>query len=142
VAPNVAAAMRQLRSSCTPQVLWIDVICIDQISNVEKNHQVALMGRIYSLAQSVIVWLGPEFPSSQSIMESMSLADHERMKDDYYIIVLETLLQRDWFGRIWVAQELALASHDPKVYCGTASTHWSLLSRAIESVGREALELL
>ncbi|KAF2621405.1 HET-domain-containing protein, partial [Macroventuria anomochaeta] len=37
---------------------WIDAICIDQTNVAERNYQVALMGKIYSRAFSVIVWLG------------------------------------------------------------------------------------
>lgn len=39
--------------------LWIDQLCIDQSSNSERNHQVTLMGGIYSKATTVRVWLGP-----------------------------------------------------------------------------------
>jgi hypothetical protein len=38
--------------------LWIDALCIDQTEVGERNHQVALMGEIYSHAEGVIVWLG------------------------------------------------------------------------------------
>lgn len=37
--------------------LWIDALCIDQDNANEKNHQVALMSRIYSEATMAIVWL-------------------------------------------------------------------------------------
>lgn len=38
--------------------LWIDAICINQATTLEKNHQVSMMGMIYSQAECVIVWLG------------------------------------------------------------------------------------
>jgi hypothetical protein len=38
--------------------LWIDALCIDQGTVRERNHQVALMGKIYSHADVVVVWLG------------------------------------------------------------------------------------
>lgn len=38
--------------------LWIDQITIDQGNDEERNHQVQLMGDIYSSAKDVIVWLG------------------------------------------------------------------------------------
>lgn len=37
---------------------WIDALCIDQINTLEKNHQVAQMGSIFSKAEHVHVWLG------------------------------------------------------------------------------------
>lgn len=39
-------------------VLWVDSLCIDQMSVEERNHQVTLMAEIYSKARNVIVWLG------------------------------------------------------------------------------------
>jgi hypothetical protein len=38
--------------------LWIDALCINQADIRERNEQVARMGEIYSLASSVLVWLG------------------------------------------------------------------------------------
>jgi hypothetical protein len=52
---------------------WIDVICIDQDSPLERNHQVAQMRTIYSKAAEVIIWMGPEYPDTDrlsSFMES------------------------------------------------------------------------
>lgn len=51
-------ALRRLRRKLHPRTLWIDGICIDQKTTEEKNHQVALMGPIYSSAQRVVIWLG------------------------------------------------------------------------------------
>ncbi|KAK5729433.1 hypothetical protein LTR17_011963 [Elasticomyces elasticus] len=43
----------QLNSS-----LWIDSICINQIDNDEKNHQVRQIRKIFDRAHRVIAWLG------------------------------------------------------------------------------------
>jgi hypothetical protein len=40
------------------ELLWIDAICIDQLNDVEKNHQVAQMATIYTGAEQVYIWLG------------------------------------------------------------------------------------
>ena len=55
---NLYAALMALRDD-TKQYLWIDALCINQQDPREKTHQVQLMGKIYSLAESVLVWLGP-----------------------------------------------------------------------------------
>jgi hypothetical protein len=39
-------------------IFWIDALCIDQCSILERNHQVAQMCSIYTKAQEVIAWLG------------------------------------------------------------------------------------
>lgn len=58
ITANCVAAMRALRKTDETVTLWIDSICIDQSNLAEKSMQVALMGQIYSLASSVMVWLG------------------------------------------------------------------------------------
>ncbi|KOS20759.1 Heterokaryon incompatibility protein 6 [Escovopsis weberi] len=49
------------RSSSRSQAtcFWIDAICVNQRHAREKSQQVQLMGRIYSKADSVLMWLGP-----------------------------------------------------------------------------------
>jgi hypothetical protein len=49
------------------RVLWIDALCIDQLSDGEdgeKSHQLHLMGAIYREAHRTIAWVGA--PSSQT----------------------------------------------------------------------------
>lgn len=41
-----------------PRSLWVDAVCINQRDNKEKGHQVALVAKIYSNANCVLVWLG------------------------------------------------------------------------------------
>jgi hypothetical protein len=72
VTPNCLSALRHLRRKFRRRVLWVDAICIDQRESQpsirERNHQVELMGKIYSEAQMVLVWLRPTLqPSAWSI---------------------------------------------------------------------------
>ncbi|KAF1835207.1 hypothetical protein BDW02DRAFT_597468 [Decorospora gaudefroyi] len=46
-----------LHKDTPPWNLWIDQICIKQSDVSERNAQVAMMGRIYSDAAIVIVWM-------------------------------------------------------------------------------------
>jgi hypothetical protein len=62
VTRNCEAVMRRLRLKSKSRLLWIDAICIDQESIEDKNHQVRLMGYIYTAARGVIVWLGERSP--------------------------------------------------------------------------------
>ena len=47
-------------SSFSPQLLWIDAICIDQSNLEERGQQVQMMSQIFGRASQVIVWLGKE----------------------------------------------------------------------------------
>ncbi|KAF2836992.1 HET-domain-containing protein, partial [Patellaria atrata CBS 101060] len=54
----IALLMQNSARNIPRQRYWIDALCINQADMEEKSHQIALMGRIYSVAESVIVWLG------------------------------------------------------------------------------------
>src|ERR1700753_1696292 len=58
ITKNCHEALLRLRKRLKPRMLWVDAICIDQRSLQERNHQVRLMGHIYSKATTVIAWLG------------------------------------------------------------------------------------
>ena len=61
VPKNLEALLRKLQhlpEARSGMYFWIDGLCIDQGNNLEKNHQVHLMKRIYAQALSVVVWLG------------------------------------------------------------------------------------
>jgi len=69
ITTNLAHALRdvfgQWSSGChtapeDTQWLWADAICINQQDTNEKNHQVPLMGAIYSSAVRTFAWLGVE----------------------------------------------------------------------------------
>jgi hypothetical protein len=81
--------------------LWIDAICIDQDSKSEKVHQVAQMGKIYSNATKVVMWLGNNHGKSPDMFSNTTIRD-------YFGFV--------WFNeywtRAWIAQEVILAK-DP-----------------------------
>lgn len=58
---NLGNAICDLRDTeaLESKVFWIDQICINQGDNPEKNHQVAMMNRIYTHARRVITYCGP-----------------------------------------------------------------------------------
>jgi hypothetical protein len=64
---NLYVALMALRND-RKQYLWVDALCINQQDPQEKTHQVQLMGKIYSLAESVLVWLGPDDKYSRFLM--------------------------------------------------------------------------
>jgi hypothetical protein len=61
----------------------IDQICIDQANDLDKDRQIRLMGRIYSEALNVIIWLGPgdsETPLVYGLIEDVSKEVWSRMQ--------------------------------------------------------------
>lgn len=51
-------ALQRLRPAEGEKLLWVDSLCINQRDETERTQQVAMMSEIYSLADSVVIWLG------------------------------------------------------------------------------------
>ncbi len=58
VRDNLFLALRHLRYREGVRSMWADALCINQTDNTERGHQVFQMGKIYSNAERVCVWLG------------------------------------------------------------------------------------
>ncbi|KAK1574656.1 heterokaryon incompatibility protein-domain-containing protein, partial [Colletotrichum navitas] len=54
---NLESALRHLRFPGSTRILWVDALCIDQKTAVEKTHQVGMMDEIYKQCFRVIIWL-------------------------------------------------------------------------------------
>ncbi|KAE8161442.1 heterokaryon incompatibility protein-domain-containing protein [Aspergillus tamarii] len=130
VTRNLHAVLLRLRNHRVARLLWIDAICINQKDDQEKSHQIQLMRTIYGEAWRVIVWLGDEADQSSETLEAIRKAaedasvdllpqaySHERPDREKYLSSSLALVQRPWFQRIWVLQEVALA-RDIIVMCG------------------------
>lgn len=71
---NCQDALRQIRHLYGDTTIWVDSICIDQISEAERCHQVSLMGDVYSRANKVYIWLGQETPGVRRALEYIEFA--------------------------------------------------------------------
>ncbi|KAH9214249.1 heterokaryon incompatibility, partial [Leptodontidium sp. 2 PMI_412] len=54
ITEHLYTALMKLRDEYRPRRLWVDAICIDQTSDLEKGHQVALMADIYRGTERVL----------------------------------------------------------------------------------------
>jgi hypothetical protein len=137
IKPNLHSALRHLRSPSARLVLWVDAICINQAATDERNHQVALMGRIYSSAYQVVVWLGESSEYTDQAIQALRSGGRsiEAFSTDLRLRCgLTTVCSRAWFTRIWVVQEVALAARDPRVRCGMTEIPWSAFVRGLTRV--------
>jgi hypothetical protein len=55
---RLEVALRNIRYSDKPRLLWADAICINQSDVAEKESQVQLMRTIFSNAQRTLIWIG------------------------------------------------------------------------------------
>jgi hypothetical protein len=139
VTQNLLAALHHLRRRDSDRVLWIDALCIDQANVEEKEQQVVRMDRIYQTARNVCVWLGPGTDDSDKAMAAVpsllgSIWNTSHNYDLYYWDLFARLLQRDWFSRRWVVQEIALAK-EATVQCGNQEVSWDDFSDVISLYG-------
>ncbi|KAN0107946.1 Heterokaryon incompatibility protein (HET) domain containing protein [Hyaloscypha variabilis] len=137
---NLSEALHNIRESSRAVRLWVDAVCINQHDNSERNHQVALMGQIYTIARHTIIYLGPSSQDIDAVLqlsaapkEDINLQERQSWKtpqNPQISLVARELLSRAWFTRIWVFQELVL-SRDPWVQCGKSRSKWAAFCRVM-----------
>jgi hypothetical protein len=123
----------------------VDAICINQEDDREKSQQIPRMNQVYEMAATVTVWLGEPDDSSN---EAMDLVRQLNVSEtDFFEKINGTwrckrskitsrkwaslfrFLQRPYFSRMWIIQELAFASV-PVVFCGSKFATWEQLDYA------------
>jgi hypothetical protein len=155
ITDNLFDALESFRYEDRSRILWVDAVCINQRDNKEKNHQVAQMAEIYR-DSTVLVWLGKddaaqafrclrELATQYSTVEEMEdrgRAQRNTLRASRVEVyqrnsikgrdrdALVQLFQRDWFRRVWVVQEVALAKI-VTVFAGTDSLDWITLHDAV-----------
>lgn len=158
VTENLALALRHLRSTSTERTLWIDAICINQEDMEERNTQVQRMTSIYRLAHRVVVWLGPAshssslamstleylgeqveiarglyaYPSPQAVERHWYQDDVDLPYDVKTWEAVQVLLERPYFRRVWVMQEISLSNHRTIIQCGGDVISWMNMRKAVE----------
>ena len=97
--------------------IWIDAVCIDQINNVEKSHQVLQMGKIYSAARKVLIWLGHDTALESWFRAINGYASKDVSGGPLHMLLgrkawyqgFERLMQHAYWSRLWITQELLLS---------------------------------
>ncbi|KAK4203557.1 ankyrin repeat-containing domain protein [Triangularia verruculosa] len=139
VGENLYAALLSLRDPWLERIIWIDAICINQRDDDEKGHQVGSMAKIYSRAREVLVWLGPATASSgralKVIQSFATLSEDEAGAELEDKLGIKELLERHWFKRIWVLQEVAAARH-VVIKCGSDEVTGQAFCSGIEVLVR------
>jgi hypothetical protein len=156
ITKNLAEALPYFRYEDKPRVLWIDAICVDQQNLKERGYQVKRMADIYSTAAKVLVWLGPESDDSSVAIDCLEYVA-SKVKIDWLLhsisaiteevhwadttvtahlveaelLAICNLIHRPWFERLWIWQEVHLASGETEVICGNRKILWSALCTTV-----------
>ena len=157
ITANLDAALRYLRFEDRPRTLWIDAICINQGDLNERSEQVQRMAQIYTQSQRVVVWLGEASSDSKLALDSLChlgrqnvitksnfgfrapgaehpnwwLPSYDIPFDDETWKAISSLLNRAWFQRLWVFQEIQLASPRAVLQCGHDEGSWAEVRASI-----------
>ncbi|KAK5655598.1 hypothetical protein OQA88_5529 [Cercophora sp. LCS_1] len=116
---------QQLRPSDEPQLLFIDALCIDQLSPSERTAQIPHMSRIYRHASTVIAWLG--LPAPNLSLGSLNPHTPPTAWSPAAIAAFHHLSHSPYWSRVWIVQEILLASR-MTVHCGTYTFPLALFS--------------
>lgn len=148
ITESLFTALWHLRQKNEEIAVWADAVCIHQGSDTEKNHQLALMGQIYSRAERTLVWLGEDkagraaYAFQQTsylyhrVLRRGERTDEELRQDvlvaykqggwqvfeAWYLEFIDTIapiFEGQYFYRLWVVQEFALG-RDIQLVSGTA----------------------
>lgn len=98
---------KESRRGKSEALYWIDALCIDQQDLQERNHQITLMGKIYSSAIEVLIWLGPHSDDSHRAMATLRSPESTRTSEETDALV--ALFSRPYWTRMWIVPELILA---------------------------------
>ncbi|KAL8955835.1 MAG: hypothetical protein Q9193_006449, partial [Seirophora villosa] len=74
ITQSLHTALSRLQHPQFPRFLWVDAVCINQMNDLEKEHQIQLMPAIYARARCVLVWLGEAQDDSDMVLKSIRLA--------------------------------------------------------------------
>lgn len=130
-------ALEELRYENTSRILWADSICINQEDTNERGHQVQLMRSIFYQAENVQAWLGRgtkcnahvAFQLIDAIYEEWASGDWHHLSEvvrkvpDSHWSELRRILGYPWFRRLWILQEVGLASN-AILLCGHNKIRW------------------
>ncbi|KAE8378080.1 heterokaryon incompatibility protein-domain-containing protein [Aspergillus bertholletiae] len=141
ITTSLYLALRRMRKRNETIYLWVDAICINQSDNAEKVSQISMMPEIFRLATHVYAWIGEEQDDSPKVIEALSRIAKQGVPSLQQIVPIGSstfwnnlgkLLQRKWFRRIWVVQEIVLA-RDIIVVCGGQRIKWDEFCDVVSS---------
>jgi len=133
ITPTVKGMLSHLRKAYKSRSLWIDAICLNQVDSIEKAQQIPLMGEIYSQADKVHIWLGPDDGDETarvfSLLRLIALSPEPVDIDNAVSFIFSDhdsasrhigrFFDHSWFFRRWILQEAALSKYGI-VLCGAS----------------------
>jgi hypothetical protein len=153
VGAELNEALRRFRLKDEERTIWVDALCIHQQDLEERNRHVARMGEIYSKADRVLIWLGEYISDAFEAVEvivALCNKIESFMEDSKYLArgsirtkfladpeikslrwdMLSDFINRAWFGRTWVLQEVVNAKK-AIIHAANSGIDWDALASLI-----------
>ena len=166
ITDNLHRALRRVRYVTKIRTLWIDALCINQDDDIERSHQVQVMGLIYKTASCVNIWLGEPgfvFPISRMMLRWAWKHRARLLKLNYlqpdprsyewdsfswHVLcfhpeAMEKAIRRSsprWYDRVWVAQEYILATKSYFCYGSRRSKNLPILDSVARALSEPRFE--
>jgi hypothetical protein len=156
ITASLHSALRAIRKKGVSTLLWADALSINQADSLEKSIQIRLLLPIFQLAERVIAWMGNEGDNSYEAIETLKQIKRPSHASkisscesglasaqlggarngspslmEQNLESIERLLERSWFRRIWIVQEVVVSS---KIFlvCGRSEISWDDFFEALE----------
>lgn len=116
---NLADFLSTAASKNKYGLFFVDAVCINQLDDQERQCQAKEMARVFRFANEVVAWLGMPPPGQVAALQRLRLAqgqDGAAWTDEQWE-AFHYLGHHPYWSRLWVAQEILLASH-VVVWCG------------------------
>ncbi|KAI0015112.1 heterokaryon incompatibility protein-domain-containing protein [Xylariomycetidae sp. FL0641] len=131
VSPSLHQALVRIRRAQQVRTVWIDAICMNQTDYAERASQVTLMRDVYSKAERVIIWLEDDAPFGLDQILRTGIEAHTIHYGATRVV--SRLLERHWWTRVWVIQELVLA-REAVILCGQYELGWDAFCHLVRRV--------
>ena len=141
VSRSIHSLLLAKRSNLHPRYFWIDSISIDQNDNTEKSRQVGLVRNIFEEAEMALGWLGDD-PGAKKAFSFIKRVNETRSPNSFSTFCsepdsgwseFEKLMSNEWFERVWIIQEVAVAKASVLRY-GDQEMDWSDFTQALARV--------
>ncbi|OCK87639.1 HET-domain-containing protein [Cenococcum geophilum 1.58] len=147
IGANLHKALHRIRDPVEARILWVDAVCINQSDLKEQGEQVKRMDGIYANARKVLIWIGEEVrdqdaedcfelirQTNRFIATQLSVYGKLELIPPFTTDNIASdlkrwdkvskLMESTYFTRVWVLQEVGLASKATILY-GAAELNWA-----------------
>ncbi|KAI0436992.1 heterokaryon incompatibility protein-domain-containing protein [Xylaria telfairii] len=159
ITKNLYESLMRMRHQDRKLCLWVDALSINQGDLDERKQQVGLMDRIYTQADTCIVWLGDHTETDAcafKLLETIAQylcsegVDEDRGKPllpgrlagKFCTTLgewkaLNQLFHKPWFERVWTLQEIVLAK-SARITCGIFSIDAHVFYQIVQFLDRSS----